>query len=134
MRSEVKLFGKVRFTDTPPARTDDGLPAGPPMKTKTKKFQLEPPGPKMTRAEMRRQLINEFGAQCQGCDRIFDDTRYLDLDHKTPRSEGGVNHITNRTLLCGPCNRLKSNTLTLTGLRRKNKQLGYLGRPGRLIV
>ena len=38
----------------------------------------------------------------------------------------GINHISNRILLCGPCNRLKSNTLTLTGLRRKNKKLGYM--------
>ena len=26
-----------------------------------------------------------------GCDRQFDDPLYLQLDHKTPRSEGSVN-------------------------------------------
>ena len=134
MRTEVKMFGDVRFQTTIPERTDDGLTAAPFLKTKTRTFQLEPPGPTMTRAEMYRRLIEAHGAQCQGCDRMFDDRRYLDLDHKTPRSEGGLNHISNRTLLCGPCNRLKSNTLTLTGLRRKNKQEGYMARPGRLLV
>ena len=28
----------------------------------------------------------------------------------TPRSDGGLNHISNRILLCSPCNRAKSNT------------------------
>ena len=44
------------------------------------------------------------------CDREFDDPLYLQLDHKTPRSQGGLNHISNHMLLCGPCNRIKSNT------------------------
>lgn len=43
-----------------------------------------------------------------------------------PRSDGGLNHISNRALLCGPCNRLKSNIYTLSGLRKQNKQLGYM--------
>ncbi len=64
--------------------------------------------------------------KCQGCDRPFDDSRYLQLDHNTPRADGGINHISNRVLLCGPCNRLKSNLLTLSGLRLKNKELGYM--------
>ena len=80
----------------------------------------------MTRAEMYKHLLSQKGCKCQGCDRTFDDPRYLDLDHNTPRSDGGMNHISNRILLCGPCNRLKSNTRTLTGLRRKNKKLGYM--------
>ena len=75
---------------------------------------------------MYKHLLSQKGCKCQGCDRKFDDPRYLDLDHNTPRSDGGINHISNRILLCGPCNRLKSNTLTLTGLRRKNKKLGYM--------
>ena len=51
------------------------------------------------------------------CDRLFDDPSYLELIHNTPRSDGGLNHISNRVLLCGPCNRLKSNKYTLSGLR-----------------
>ena len=71
-------------------------------------------------------LLTQHGSKCQGCDRIFDDPRYLDLDHNTPRSDGGINHVSNRILLCGPCNRLKSNTFTLSGLRRENKKRGYM--------
>ena len=75
---------------------------------------------------MYKHLLGQHGAKCQGCDRVFDDPRYLDLDHNTPRSDGGINHISNRTLLCGPCNRLKSNTLTLSGLRKQNKKNGSM--------
>ena len=79
----------------------------------------------MTRAEMYKHLLSQHGVEvARGCDRTFDDPRYL--DHHTPRSDGGINHISNRILLCGPCNRLKSHMLTLTGLRRKNKKLGYM--------
>ena len=59
---------------------------------------------------------------CAGCDRDFDDPLYLQLDHKTPRYEVGLNHISNQSLFCGPCNRLKSNTLTLSGLRKENRK------------
>ena len=64
--------------------------------------------------------------RCQGSDRVFDDPRYLELDHNTPRSDGGLNHISNRILLCGPCNRAKSNTYTLSGLRRLNRKQGRM--------
>ena len=114
----------VAFTSNPPTRTDDGGSAAPTLRTKVKMF--EPSGPKMTRAEMYKHLLSQHGVKCQGCDRTFDDPRYLELDHNTPRSDNGINHISNRILLCGPCNRLKSNTFTLTGLRRKNKKLGYM--------
>ena len=116
--------GDITFTAAPPIRTDDGQPAAPNLRTKV--IMFEPSGPKMTRAEMYKHLLGQHGIKCQGCDRTFDDPRYLELDHNTPRSDGGLNHISNRILLCGPCNRLKSNTLTLTGLRRKNKKFGYM--------
>ena len=111
-------------TSEPPIRTDDGLAASPNLRTKVKMF--EPRGPKMTRSEMYKYLLGQHGIKCQGCDRVFDDPRYLELDHNTPRSDGGLNHISNRILLCSPCNRLKSNTLTLTGLRKQNKKLNYM--------
>ena len=37
------------------------------------------------------------------------------------RPDGGVSHISDRTLLCGPGNRLKTNAVTLSGLRRENR-------------
>ena len=116
----------VHVTNEPPARTDDDGEAVPFLQV-TERY-AEPDGPRMTRAAMVDFLLTQHGCRCQGCDRTFDDPRYLELDHNTPRSDGGLNHITNRILLCGPCNRLKSNTYTLSGLRRQNRRLGYMGR------
>ena len=118
------LFGDVTFTDQPPERTDDRETASPFLRGKQK--VKEPDGPRWTRAEMYSHLLDQSGPRCMGCDRVFDDPRYLELDHNTPRSDGGLNHISNRVLLCGPCNRLKSNTFTLSGLRRENGKRGYM--------
>ena len=115
----------VGYSTAPPVRSDDGDTAAPVLKTK-KKRSKEPPGPKLTRAEMVAILIEENGLVCAGCDREFDDPLYLELDHNTPRSDGGLNHISNRLLLCGPCNRIKSNRLTLSGLRAENAKRGRL--------
>ena len=116
--------GQVYYETDPPVRTDDGEAAAPFLRVKVR--VKEPEGPRWTRAAMYEHLLDQRGPQCQGCDRTFDDPRYLELDHNTPRSDGGLNHITNRILLCSPCNRLKSNTFTLSGLRRENKKRGYM--------
>ena len=112
------------FTSDIPERTDEQETAAPFLRVKVR--IKEPKGKKMSRAEMYDHLLEQDGPQCRGCDRTFDDPRYLELDHNTPRSDGGLNHISNRILLCGPCNKLKSNIYTLTGLRRQNKKLGYM--------
>lgn len=117
-------LGEVYYEKEPPERTDEGEEAVPFLKTKLKVD--EPKGLKMSRAKMVEYLLDQQGWRCQGCDREFDDPRYLELDHNTPRSDGGLNHISNRILLCGPCNKLKSNILTLSGLRKENKKLGYM--------
>ena len=118
-------FGEIKYSTAPPVRSDDKAVAAPVLKTK-KKQSKEPPGPRQTRAEMIATLIEENGLVCEGCNREFDDPLYLELDHNTPRSDGGLNHISNRLLLCGPCNRIKSNTLTLSGLRRENAKRGRM--------
>lgn len=119
------LFAKdFTFTSRIPKRTDDGQTSSPFLRVK-RRFK-EPAGPKMSRAEMYDRLLEQHGPKCQGCDRLFDDPRYLELDHNTPRSDGGLNHITNRILLCGPCNRLKGGQCTLSGLRRRNGKLGHM--------
>ena len=117
-------FGQIQYESYPPHRTDDGQEAAPPLKTKLKVD--EPKGPKMSRKEIYGFLLTKNGIKCQGCDRAFDDSRYLELDHNTPRSDGGINHISNRILLCGPCNKAKSNQYTLSGLRRVNKKNGWM--------
>ena len=124
LQDTTGLFGDVIFTADPPTRTDDGETGAPFLRVKER--IREPEGRKMSRAEMYDFLLTQHGSKCQGCDRTFDDSRYLELDHNTPRSDGGLNHILNRILLCGPCNRLKSNTYTRIGLRRENKRKGYM--------
>ena len=114
----------ILYETAPPVRTDGGMEAAPFIQV-TERY-AEPDGPRMSRAEMYEYLLAQYGQRCQGCDRRFDDARYLELDHNTPRSDGGLNHITNRVLLCGPCNRAKSNTYTLSGLRRLNRANGWM--------
>ena len=120
--------GQIGYETRPPVRTDDGQEAVPFLETKQR--VEEPKGPRMSRTEMYDVLLSKQGPKCQGCDRVFDDPRYLELDHNTPRSDGGLNHISNRVLLCGPCNKLKSNIYTLSGLRRENLKRGYMAKTG----
>ena len=121
---QLLSFGQIGYSTAPPIRTDDQEVAAPVLKTKRR--IAEPPGPKLTRQEMVDLLIEENGMVCAGCDREFDDPLYLQLDHKTPRAEGGINHISNRMLLCGPCNRIKGDRLTLNGLRAENRKRGRM--------
>ena len=121
---QLLTFGDVYYSTAPPVRTDDAEPAVPGLRVKIR-FP-EPPGPKLSRDQMFNILVKQNGIVCRGCDRRFDDALYLELDHNTPRSDGGINHISNRVLLCSPCNRIKSNTLTLSGLRRENQRRGRM--------
>ena len=119
-------FGEVYYETEPSPRTDEGNEAV--VFLQVRERIKEPEGQKMSRAEMYEFLLAQHGPKCQGCDRLFDDPRYLQLDHNTPRSDGGLNHITNRVLLCGPCNQAKSNIYTLSGLRRLNKKQGWMAK------
>ena len=114
----LPLYGKIHYSKEPPERTDDGETAAPFLRVEER--VKEPEGPKWSRKEMYNHLVKQRGMKCQGCDRTFDDPRYLELDHNVPRADGGINHVANRILLCSPCNRAKSNIYTLTGLRRLN--------------
>ena len=114
----------VNYETIIPKRTDDGQTVVPFLKTVQK--VLEPKDDVMSRSEMLEFLIKKSGFKCQGCNRAFDDSRYLELDHNTPRADGGINHISNRILLCSPCNKLKSHKLTLSGLKMENKKRGYM--------
>ena len=100
--------------------------AGSPPKPKTPTGPSEALGPKLTRDEMVEILLEQQGGLCAGCDRAYDDPRIWHLDHKLPRSEGGIDHISNRALLCPPCNQAKSNRLTISGLRTLNKKNGWM--------
>ena len=122
----LPLFGKIHYSKELPERTDEGDTAAPFLRVKVR--IKEPEGIKMSRQDMYEHLLEQHGIKCQGCYREFDDPRYLELDHNTPRSDGGLNHISNRILLCSPCNRAKSNQYTLSGLRRVNKKNGWMAK------
>ena len=125
-RQLLKEIPVIHYSTAPPVRTDDGQEAAPDLVLVAQ--VPEPPGPKMSHAEMKAFLVQRHGVECRGCLRRFDDPRYLDLDHNTPRSDGGLNHVSNRLLLCGPCNRAKSNKLTLSGLRDLNRKSGWMAK------
>ena len=122
----LPLYGKIHYSKEPPERTDSGETAAPFLRVKER--VKEPDGPRWSRQEMYDHLVKQQGMKCQGCDRTFDDPRYLELDHNVPRADGGINHVTNRILLCSPCNRAKSNIYTLSGLRRENKRKGRMAK------
>ncbi len=108
------------YRTTPPVRTDEGETAAPILE------QIYPADNRsvFSHAEMHKLLVERFGLLCWGCDfdaSLYGDrgARYLELDHINPRSAGGHNHLDNRALLCSPCNRDKSDRMTLIELRRK---------------
>ena len=126
LSKKLESEGLPRSTRTSriPERTDDG---GVAVQFLEATQQLnEPKGPKMSHKKMLETLVEQHGCRCQGCGRSFDSPRYLELDHNTPRADGGLNHISNRVLLCGPCNRAKGHTLTLSGLRQLNAKNGWM--------
>ena len=77
-------------------------------------------------------LVKKFGLVCWGCGFKPPDVRYLELDHVSPKSEGGPHDINNRALLCGPCNRKKSDKITLIELQRTNKREGNMQNSAKL--
>ena len=125
MQSQFLFAEEFTFTDKIPTRTDDGHTDVQHLKVKSK-IKPQEVSDGLSNKERKEKLIEGKGTVCQGCGGRFDDPRYLELDHNMPRADGGSNNLTNRILLCGPCNRLKSNLFTLSGLIQKNKELGYM--------
>ena len=110
------------YQTEPPTRTDQDVPTVPEL-SHVYQHHLEP---LHSHAEMHQILVHQFGLKCWGCSFEPPDKRYLHLDHIVPKSDGGSNDIDNRALLCQPCNSKKSNTMSLTSLRRQNKKEGYI--------
>ena len=118
-RLEREVNGSMAWDDivrTPteaPERTDDGEPAAP-------ELVLESPKPNARRIsvrEAREMLIVRDGLRCQGCGWEPQWADYLQIDRNRPKSLEGADDMDNLALLCDPCNRKKSNRLTLTELR-----------------
>ena len=114
-------------------RTDNGGELIPPL-TVPEKPKRTRNTPSYDRDEMRVKLARDHGVACQGCGyepptpkgELSPNLRYLDIDHRVPRSLGGKDEEENLCLLCPPCNRRKSNKMDLAELRRQNRAHGNI--------
>ena len=120
---------KVYFSKSPPVRTDEGEEAAP-------GFWLKRPRPTAPWEKISHKGIvsvlstaqNSSGKIiCAGCGRVLE-RDFMQLDHITPKAppDNGEDHILNRILLCGPCNRHKGNKLTLAGLWKENRKRKWM--------
>lgn len=122
-------FGDVHYSTKASERTDDNEVAAPNLKLKVKR-PVEP-WEKMSHKQMSNVLADaQRGGDgglviCAGCGRALE-KEFMELDHIKPKTDGGKNHIPNRILLCGPCNKTKSGYLTLSGLIRENNRKGWM--------
>ena len=120
-------FGDVHYRTDTPTRTDEVTQSVPNLKLKVQ-APVEA-WQKLTNAEIRAALEQAQGQYgnlviCGGCGRELEPP-FMEIDHINPRSQGGANDITNRILLCSPCNRRKSDGYTLVGLTRANNREGW---------
>lgn len=80
-----------------------------------------------TKSRSKELLLKRFGSRCWGCGIDGED---LQVDHirarKARRGMAGDDELYNLALLCGACNRRKSNTMTLEELRKANSANGDL--------
>ena len=124
----VRLFydGQIHYETMPPERTDKGEEAAPFVLTPQERKEPKEPWQKLSRAEMKTHLakaqsITSGLVLCAGCGREVE-VEFTELDHITPRSDRGENDISNRILLCRPCNGKKGNRLTMPGLLDRNNK------------
>ena len=122
-------FGDVHYSTDPPERTDEGEVAGPTLRLRLQR-PVEP-WQRLTHAEVVTHLVEAQASHqtsavvCAGCGRVLE-REFMQLDHINPRAQGGANDITNRILLCQPCNGRKGARFTLIGLRTENKRQGWM--------
>ena len=116
--------GEITYLTEMFKRTDGGMEAVPFLEVKMKEYDDREIDP-YTNKEKKCKLLERDGSVCQGCGIALHE-RFLELDHREPRSAGGSNLLRNRILLCAPCNKLKSNLYTILWLRKENKKLGFM--------
>ena len=124
----------AHYSTDAPERTDEGETAAPELgPVFTISRAQHQPWQRLNHAEMRgvlRQAQTRSGAAsdfvvCGGCGREME-LPFMALDHITPKNDKGENYITNRILLCGPCNGRKKELATLSGLHRDNKRSNWM--------
>lgn len=120
----------IHYKTSPPVRTDGKEEAAPFMLSMTSGQRTRYPPIR----EQKVELLRELGPVCQGCGRDYEDDRVLEVDHIMPKSDGGTDAYANLTLLCPPCNKLKRDQLTLSGLQEINRKEGYMYNEARIKV
>ena len=122
----LPLYGEIHYIKEPPERTDAGETATVALETINRK-QLAA-WQKLSHKQMV-EILKEAQADsdnpklvvCAGCGRKLE-SEFMELDHIIPKSEPrSTNDLSNRILLCRPCNGRKSNRLTMSGLWKENK-------------
>ena len=122
----LPLYGEIHFSKEPPERTDEGETATVALET-IRRSELAA-WQKLSHKQMV-EILKEAQASadkaklvvCAGCGRKLE-PEFMELDHLMPKSEPhSTNDLSNRILLCRPCNGRKSNRLTMNGLWRENK-------------
>ncbi len=125
-------YEKIICKTEPPVRTDSGEVATEAFESGTQR-QLEP-WERLSHKQMRKILnkVQKVSGNdenikicCAGCGRELE-KEFMSLDHILPKSDGGKNFISNRVLLCIPCNGIKGNQLTISGLWDENVQVGWM--------
>ena len=129
----LPLHGKIHYFREPPERTDSGETATVALET-IRRSELAA-WQKLSHKEMvaileqaQADADNAKLVVCAGCGRKLE-PEFMELDHLMPKSEPrSANDLSNRILLCRPCNGRKSNRLTMNGLWRenKNKEVGWM--------
>ena len=108
--------GAINLQTTPPTRTDAGDNAAPEQALPMSTFGFR--RRRWNDKVMLQMLTQQFGIRCWACLFNYPDTDYYDLDHVRPKNDGGENDLSNRSVLCTPCNRkVKRASLSLTGVR-----------------
>lgn len=120
MRNETKIFDADSVEEhlEPPIRTDGGRTAADPLQEVKKKRGRKRFDSKAAKAQLLAHP--DWDWVCDGCDTRIENPRYFEVDHDVPVSKGGSDDILNLVLICGPCNRTKSNKMTRAELRNHN--------------
>ncbi len=123
----------IHYATTAPERTDEGEAAAPVLRLKLQR-PVEP-WQRLKHAQIVSHLLDAQKVPgtsteandvvCAGCGRVLE-REFMELDHILPRADGGANDISNRILLCRPCNGYKSSRLTLSGLVGDNRKRGWM--------
>ncbi|MCY4259457.1 MAG: DNA methyltransferase, partial [Rhodobacteraceae bacterium] len=122
--------GQIHYTKEVPERTDGGGVAVEPFDVPESRNIPKEPWQKMNNQAIfdilvKAQSITPGLCLCAGCGRELE-VPFMELDHIVPKAGHGIDDISNRILLCRPCNGRKNAYLTLPGLRRENRKVGWM--------